>query len=56
MEEKIHLSLDEKRKLLFFLKLNAQAKTLKDRSLVAKIRKEIARETSKSSSEKEKLG
>lgn len=52
MEEKISLSLDEKRKLLFFLKFNLQFNNLKNRSLVKKMRKEIARENCKLDIEK----
>jgi ribosomal protein L29 len=56
MEQNTGLSLDEKKKLLFFLKINAQSKELKNRSLIAKLRKEIARETCKQNGKVEKLG
>ncbi|WNE41763.1 MAG: hypothetical protein AD073_000097 [Mycoplasmataceae bacterium] len=56
MEQNTGLTLDEKKKLLFFLKMNAQSRELKNRSLIAKIRKEIAREISNQSGKVEKLG
>lgn len=55
MEQKTGLSLDEKKKLLFFLKMNSQSRELKDRSLIVKIRREIARETSNPSVKVENL-
>lgn len=44
MEKNNNSQLNEKRKFLFFLKLNAHARTLANRSLIAKMRKEIARQ------------
>jgi hypothetical protein len=50
IKEKDDSQLSEKRKFLFFLKLNASIVTpkhLKNRSLILKMRKEIARELGK---------
>jgi len=52
MKKKIDLSLAEKRRLLFFLKINGQNGMLRNHSSISILKKEIAREISGSDKEK----
>lgn len=53
MKKEVKLSLEEKIKALWLLRINSQFGTLKNRSLIRKMKKEIAREISKLNKKKE---